>query len=55
MNWSVLGLIGEERSKQEFPDVIDIGPCGFHNVHGAFKSGMEASEWNLAKVLKWTW
>ena len=49
VNWSVLGLIGEE---QEFPDMINIGSCDLHNVHGAFKSGMEASEWNLTKVLR---
>ena len=52
VNWIILGLIGEEHSKQEFPDMIDIGSCGLHNVHRAFKSGMKASEWNLAKVLK---
>ena len=26
-----------------------------HNVHGAFKSGMETSEWNLAKALQGDW
>ena len=55
LNWSVLGLIGEKRSKQEFSDMINIRSCGLHNVHGAFKSGMKASEWNLAKFLKGTW
>ena len=52
---SVLGLIGEDCSKQEFPDSINIGSSGLHNVHRAFKSSMEASEWNLAKVLKGAW
>ena len=51
VNWSVLGLIGEERCKQEFPDMINNGSCGLRNLHEAFKSGMEASEWNLVKVL----
>ena len=55
VNWGVLGLIGEERSKQEYPDMMNIGSHGLHNVHGAFKSGMEASEWNLMKVLKGAW
>ena len=49
VNWSVLAMIREERFKQEFPDMINIGSCGLHNVHGAFRSGMEASEWKLRK------
>ena len=35
--------------------MINIGSCGLYNVHRAFKSSMEASEWNLAKVLKGAW
>ena len=42
VNWSVQGLISEECSKQEFPDMINSGSCSLHNVHRAFKSGMEA-------------
>ena len=55
VNWSVLGLISEEQSKQEFFHIINFQSCGLHNVHGAFKSGMKASEWNFAKVLKQAW
>ena len=53
--WSVQGLIGEERSKQEFPGMINIGSYGLNNVHGAFESGMSISEWNLTKSLKRYW
>ena len=35
--------------------MIDVGFCGLHNVHRAFRNGMEASEWNLAKLLKEAW
>ena len=33
VNWSALGLIGEERSKQEFLDVIHIGSRGLQFVY----------------------
>ena len=32
VNWGVLGLTLEERFKQEFPDIINIGSCGLYNV-----------------------
>ena len=47
--------IAEECSKQEFPDMINIVSCDLHNVHRAFKSGMKASKWHLAKILKGNW
>ena len=55
VNWGVLGLTLEERFKQEFPDIINIGSCGLHNVHRAFDSDMEVSELSLGKVLKEAW
>ena len=55
VNWSALGLFSEEQSKQEFSHIINFQSCGLHNVHGAFKSGMKASGWNFAKVLKQAW
>ena len=30
VNWTVLGLISEGHSKQEFPYMINIGSCGLH-------------------------
>ena len=31
--------------------MINIGSCGLHIVHNAFKSGMEATEWKLDHLL----
>lgn len=44
-----------QQSKEEFCNMINIGSCGLDNVHRAFKCGIEASEWNLANVLKGVW
>ena len=31
---------------------INIGSCGLHIIHGAFKSGVETTNWNIKKVLR---
>ena len=41
----------KERSDNELNGLIDIGSCSFH-IHGAFKTGAEAANWKLHKVLK---
>ena len=32
--------------------LIDIGTCGLHIIHGAFKSGFEATSWSMKDLLK---
>lgn len=34
------------------PILLDIGTCGLHSVHGAFKAGMKATEWELITFLR---
>jgi hypothetical protein len=51
-NWKVLQLLHDNRTEQQYPDIVNIGSCGLHVVHGAFKTGMEATDWSLAKILK---
>ena len=33
------------------PALISIGSCGLHVIHGAFKTGMETTNWNIKKTL----
>ena len=40
--------------KRYYPNIIDIGSCSLHVVHGAFKSGIEATNWDL-KIMKAMW
>ena len=37
------------------PDVLDIGSCGLHVVHGAFKTGVTATGWKLDQLLRSLW
>ena len=40
-NWKVLELINSQCSDLEIPTLIDIGSCGLHVIHGAFRTGVE--------------
>ena len=32
--------------------LVAIATCGLHTIHGAFKYGVEKSDWNLKKIIK---
>ena len=32
--------------------LIDVGTCSLHTVHSSFRTGVEATGWNVKKVLK---
>ena len=36
----------------EQPQLIDIGSCGLHRIHRAFKTSTESTDWELKKVFK---
>ena len=46
--WS---CVTKDRTENELHQLINIGSCGFH-IHVAFKSGTEATNWNIKKVLQ---
>ena len=31
--------------------LVDIGSCGLHTIHGAFKAGVQSTNWMLKEVL----
>ena len=52
VNLKLLRKLKEQRNKFGSPGLIDFGRCNPHIVHGAFKSGAEASGLNLRNLLK---
>lgn len=54
-NWKVLDLLNENRIEKDYPCIANIGSCGLHVVHGAFKFGMETTNWDIGKILKAIW
>ena len=52
VNLKLLQMIQDDRSANEQHQLIDIGSCGLHTIHNAFKNGAESTDWALKKTLK---
>ena len=39
-------------SDPQAPELFDVGTCGLHIIHGAFKTGMLATSWKLDQFLR---
>ena len=48
VNIKLLKMIQAERSENEH-QLIDIGSCGLHTIHNAFKTGTESTGWGMKK------
>ena len=45
----------QERKDKELPDLLNIGSCSLHVVHGSFKKGAKESGCNLDNTLRSLW
>ena len=52
MNWAFLRLLEESRSSPNTPNLLQIGSCGLHALHVAYKNGHAATNWELEQFLK---
>ena len=53
INWKMLDLIVEDRNSNEtYPNLLDVGSCSLHVVHGAFRTGMKQTGWGIDLLLK---
>ena len=55
VNRDVLARHHKFRTEKEFADGTNIGSCGLHILHGAFKTGVKAYKWEVDKILKAMW
>ena len=51
VNPKFLQKVQDDRVENEQPASIDIGSCGLHTVHGAFKCGAQSTGWKLKGIL----
>ena len=53
-NWKVFASFCSDRAPTDpdFPHLINVGSCGLHVVHGAFKYGVKATGWILDSLLR---
>lgn len=52
VNWKFFEAIQSQLYKDTNHLMINIGSCGLHIVHGAFKHGVDASGWTVDEFLK---
>ena len=46
-----LKILAEKCKDEELSQLIDLGTCGLHTAHNAFKHGEKASDWQLKKLM----
>ena len=51
VNWKVYDTLQQRLKTDADVTLLNIGSCGLHQVHGAFKSGCDASGWDVEKFL----
>ena len=53
VNWKLYDSIVQEQSEHDdYPDLIDIGWCSLHVVHGAFRTSVQNTKWGINSILK---
>ncbi|KAI8728123.1 hypothetical protein BgiBS90_038070 [Biomphalaria glabrata] len=57
VNWALHRLLSEDLQKQVSSNYkyIDIGSCGLHTIHNAFRAGHTASSWDLGHFFDSLW
>lgn len=53
VNWLFMKKLKEKTKMcEEDPDILDLGSCGLHVVHGAFQMGVKKTGWEVVQFLK---
>ena len=51
VNWKLFSLLQWDIDKTCNVKVLNIGSCGLHQLHNAFRAGSDASDWAVEKFL----
>lgn len=51
VNWKVFEMLQKEMQKQVDKSLLNIGSCGLHIIHNAFKAGSNATGWDIEHTL----
>ena len=46
--------VQSSREELQLPKLIDIGSCFLHTIHGAFKIGVESTDWEIKKTSRFS-
>ena len=48
-------ILQRESSNPDISGLLDLGVCGLHVVHGAFRTGFEKTGWKIERFLRSLW
>ena len=52
VNCLIFDKLNGEREKHNHSPLYNMGSCGLHSIHGAFKTGMISCGWEINKIMK---
>jgi len=52
VNWKLFKDIQEDIQHETGKTMLNIGSCGLHTIHGAFRDGVAASTWDIETFLR---
>ena len=55
VNWKFYTDLTKERNLEELPQLLNIGSCGLHIVHGGLQKGVNESGWKLGHLMRSLW
>lgn len=55
VNWRFYQDLLQVRKSQELPELLNIGSCGLHIVHGSLQKGVTDTGWKLGNIMRCLW
>lgn len=57
VNWKFLDDLMKERQKEDpsLPEILNLGSCGLHVVHGCLQHGASKTDWDVGQILRSMW
>lgn len=52
VNWKFLRLFKQSQSETTRTEMIEIGSCGLHIIHGSFQTGHKSAGWSINETLR---
>ena len=51
VNWNFYDILVRKREENKLGELVNIGSCGLHVLHGAFKTGAKKTPWKISKIM----
>lgn len=51
VNWKFLTMMTEQAERENHKTLLNIGSCGLHIIHNAFRNGHDSTKWEVDTFL----